>query len=188
MSNFNQNNQKTNKKPFKKHDSPEGSDSQSGGDLKEDIINVVKINRVATVVKGGRRFSFSVLVVAGDGKGKVATGQGKANEVPDAIRKATERAKFNLKSAPVISLKGTTIPHEVNGKFDGGKVLLKPASPGTGTIAGGAVRPVLQAVGITDILTKSLGSSNPGAVVKATIDALLQLRSADEVIAMRKSL
>ena len=143
---------------------------------------VVFINRCAKVVKGGRRFSFSALSVVGDRNGNVGIGYGKANEVPDAIRKSTESAKKRMVS---VKLKGGTIPHEVLGSYDGGKVFLRPASTGTGLIAGGGVRAVLEAAGVHNVLTKSMGSKNHIAVVHATLNGLLQLRMAEEIKAAR---
>lgn len=146
------------------------------------IEKVVHINRCAKVVKGGRRFTFSALVVVGDGNGKIGLGYGKAKEVPDAIKKASDRARKVMKS---VSLKDGTIPHEVTGEFDGGIVLLRPASDGTGVIAGGGVRDVLEAVGIKNVLSKSLGSNNDMAMVNATLDALYQLRTAEAINVLR---
>lgn len=143
---------------------------------------VVALNRVSKTVKGGRVMKFSALVVIGDMKGTIGVGQGKAAEVPDAIRKAIEDAKKNLVT---ISLKGSSIPHEVIGEFGAGRVLLKPAAPGTGVIAGGPVRAVVEAAGIKDIRTKALRSNNPCNVVRATIQGLAQLRTAEEVAAAR---
>jgi small subunit ribosomal protein S5 len=143
---------------------------------------VVFINRCAKVVKGGRRFSFSALSVVGDGKGNVGIGYGKANEVPDAIKKSTESAKKRMVS---VKLKGSTIPHEVLGEYDGGKVFLRPASIGTGLIAGGGVRAVLEAAGVHNVLTKSMGSKNHIAVVHATLDGLRKLRLEEDFKALR---
>jgi small subunit ribosomal protein S5 len=143
---------------------------------------VIEIARVSKVVKGGRRFQFRVTVVIGDNHGKVGLGIGKANVVPDAMRKASDHARKDMRK---MSLSGTTIPHEVLGKVSGARVMLKPASPGTGVIAGGGVRAVLEAAGIHDILTKSLGSANVLNVVKATFDALDQLKSAEQEAARR---
>lgn len=157
---------------------------QASNETQSDIEErVVDIKRCSKVVKGGRNFSFSALVVAGDHKGRVGFAVGKANEVADAIRKGSELARRNMK---LVQRKESTIPHTVNGAYCGGKVLLRPASAGTGVIAGGAVRAVLELSGIRDVLAKSLGSNNAINVTKATFDALDQLRSRDEIMALRQ--
>jgi small subunit ribosomal protein S5 len=146
------------------------------------IEKIVHLNRVAKVVKGGRNFKFSALAVVGDGQGKVGYGHGKANQVPDAIQKATEKAKKNMVSVPVID---GTIPFEVLGRYGAGRVLLKPASKGSGIIAGGPVRAVMEAAGIQDVLSKALGTNNPMNVLKATFQGLTSLRTDDEVSRLR---
>ena len=155
---------------------------QDRDDQSEFIEHVVKIYRVAKVVKGGRRFSFSAMVVVGDGKGRVGAALGKAGEVPEAIRKAIERAKKDMISVPVVN---TTVPHEVTGRVDAARVLLKPASLGTGIVAGGSVRAVLEAAGYQNILTKSLGSNSATNVVWAVLDGLRQLNTVEELASQR---
>ncbi len=146
------------------------------------IEKIVSLNRVAKVVKGGRRFSFSALVVVGDGKGGVGFGLGKAQEVPEALRKATEHARRHMIRVPLIE---GTLPYEVLGRFGAGRVMLKPASKGTGIIAGGAVRAVMEAAGVADVLAKAIGTNNPHNVLRATVEGLASLRSADDVGAIR---
>ena len=146
------------------------------------LEKIVYLNRVAKVVKGGRRFSFSALVVVGDGNGNVGYGLGKAQEVPEALRKATEHARKNMMSVPLVD---GTLPYDVLGRYGSGRVLLKPASKGTGIIAGGAVRAIMEAAGVSDVLAKAIGTSNPHNVLKATMAGLASLRSAEEVSEMR---
>lgn len=155
------------------------TEAGEGQEIKDKLVY---LNRVAKVVKGGKRFNFSALVVVGDGKGMVGVGKGKAAEAPVAIKKAVERAKKNMIS---VALKGDTIPHEILGHYGAGKVLLKPAAEGTGLIAGGASRAVLEVTGVRNVLCKSLGSSNPHNVVSATLNGLMRLRGADRVAALR---
>ena len=157
-------------------------DNRNDAPASEFNDKVVHINRCSKVVKGGRRFNFAALIVAGDGKGRVGVGYGKAKEVPDAIRKGTDRAHRALVR---VNLRGNTIPHEVIGHADGGVVMLRPAAPGTGLIAGGGVRAVLEVAGYKDVLSKSMGSNNPQAVVKATLDGLSKLRTLEQIKALR---
>lgn len=157
-------------------------DNRNDGPASEYNDKVVHINRCSKVVKGGRRFNFAALVVAGDGKGRVGVGYGKAKEVPDAIRKGTDRAHRALVR---VNLRGNTIPHEVVGHADGGVVMLRPAAPGTGLIAGGGVRAVLEVAGYKDVLSKSMGSNNPQAIVKATLDGLSKLRTLEQIKNLR---
>jgi small subunit ribosomal protein S5 len=162
-----------------------GSSNRGNENANPDMVEkVVFINRCAKVVKGGRRFSFSALAVVGDKKGNIGIGYGKANEVPDAIKKSTAHAHKHMVN---VKLKGDTIPHDVMGVYDGGKVLLRPASPGTGLIAGGGVRAVLEAAGVKNVLTKSMGSNNHIAVVHATLNGLQQLRLAEQIKDLRKA-
>jgi small subunit ribosomal protein S5 len=168
---------------------PGGQRGRFGGQQQEEeesglFEKVVHINRCAKVVAGGRRFSFSALVVVGDQQGNVGVGYGKAKEVPECIRKGTEQARKNMKP---VAIKNNTIPHDVLGEHDGGRILLRPAVPGTGVIAGGGVRAVLEAAGIKDVLTKSLRSNNPGAMVFATLAALKQLRTREMIESVRKA-
>ena len=159
-----------------------GPRTQSYGERSDIQERVVSLNRVAKVVKGGRKFSFSALIVVGDGSGRVGAGLGKAREVPEAIRKGVEVAKRSMITVPMV---GTTIPHEVRFKWGAARILLKPASPGTGVISGGAMRAVIELAGIKDILTKSLGTNNPINTVRATIEALQSLRTAQEIADLR---
>ena len=157
-------------------------DNRNDAPASEYNDKVVHINRCSKVVKGGRRFNFAALIVAGDGKGRVGVGYGKAKEVPDAIRKGTDRAHRSLVR---VNLRGNTIPHEVIGHADGGVVMLRPAAPGTGLIAGGGVRAVLEVAGYKDVLSKSMGSNNPQAIVKATLDGLSKLRTLEQIKNLR---
>lgn len=173
------------KKPaYKKNDRKPGGQRRPRRERveKEFEERVVTINRVTKVVKGGRRFRFTALVVIGDGKGRVGFGTGKANEVPDAIKKAIENAKKSVFTVPMV---GTTIPHEITGNYGAGSVFLRPASEGTGTIAGGAIRDVLEVAGVKDVLTKCLGSRTPINMVRATISALQELKTVEDVARLR---
>lgn len=163
---------------------PHRGRSDQGSREDSDVVEkLVSINRVAKVVKGGRRFGFAALVVAGDGKGRVGHGSGKAREVPEAIRKATEQAKRNLVRIPL--REGRTLHHDTKGRFGAGRVILRPAPPGTGIIAGGPMRAIFESLGVQDVVAKSLGSSNPYNMVKATFDALVSIQSPRDVAAKR---